>query len=50
MSATPAGGYFQVNYDLDGLTVTPGQFVHLAGSVAQTGLHTCSLMWAEVPI
>jgi hypothetical protein len=49
-AATGAQPISNAQHDLDGLVVMPGQLVFLGGSVAQTGLFTCSLMWAEVPI
>ena len=49
-SATAGLGIFNAGIDLDGaLVVTPGQIAFLCGSVAQTGLFTASMMWAEVP-
>ena len=50
-SATPGLGIFECDYDFDGGLILPyGQFAFLCGSVAQTGLFTCSLTWAEVPV
>ena len=50
-SATPVGGIFDCSYQFDGsVIVTPGTMVFLCGSVAQTGINTCSLAWAEVDI
>ena len=50
-SATAGLGIFSCTEDFDGgLIVPPGQMVFLCGSVAQTGIFTCSLMWAEVEI
>lgn len=49
-AATGAQPLSNAQHDLDGLVVMPGELVFLGGSVAQTGLFTCSLMWAEVPI
>lgn len=49
-SATAGLGVFDATYDLDGqLIVTPGQLVFLCGSVAQTGIFTCSMSWTEIP-
>ena len=49
--ATAAPGVSVMRYDFDGkIIVTPGQLVFVCGSVAQTGLFTMSLSWAEVPI
>lgn len=40
-----------VDFDFDGqVIVTPGSAVFICGSIAQTGLFTTSLVWAEVPI
>lgn len=48
-SATAGLGIFTVNEDFNGkIIVTPGQLVFLCGSVAQTGLFTCSLTWSEI--
>lgn len=48
-SATAGLGIFSADIDLDGkIVVPPGQAVFLGGSVAQTALFTCSLIWAEV--
>ena len=42
------GGF---NYDFDGqLIVPPGQLIFVCGSVAQTGVFTMSMSWAEVPL
>jgi hypothetical protein len=50
-SATGAAPPTTIREDFDGgLIVTPGQLVFLCGSVAQTGIFTCSLMWAEIDI
>ena len=49
--ATAAPGVSTCNFDFDGTCiVTPGQVVFVCGSVAQTGLFTMSLVWAEVDI
>lgn len=49
-SATAGLGIFDGHYDLEGgLVVTPGQIAFVCGSVAQTGIFTMSMMWAEVP-
>lgn len=50
-SATAGLGVFSCSYDFDGtLIVPPGQLVFVCGSVAQTGLFSCSLTWAEINI
>src|SRR3990167_6012493 len=49
-SATVGLGIFRCTWDFDGMIVPPGQIVFLCGSVAQTGLFTASLAWAEVDI
>jgi hypothetical protein len=50
-SASAGTGIFTASHDFDGgLIVPPGQFVFVAGSVAQTGLFTMSLTWAEIDI
>ena len=51
-SATAGLGLFDFNIDLTkyGLIVPYGQFLFVCGSVAQTGLFTMSLTWAEVPV
>lgn len=50
-SATGAQPVSNMTHDFNGqVIVPPGQFVFLCGSVAQTGLFTASLVWAEVPI
>lgn len=47
-SATAGLGVFDGYRFLDvPLGVTPGQVAFLCGSVAQTGIFTCSLMWRE---
>lgn len=49
-SATAGLGIYGVNYDFDGqIIIPPGQLVFVCGSVAQTGLFSMSLAWAEVP-
>lgn len=49
-SATAGLGIFRAQIDIDGqIIVPPGQLVFLCGSIAQTGLFTASLTWAEVP-
>jgi hypothetical protein len=48
-SATAGLGIFDGHIDLDGsIVVTPGQILFVCGSVAQTGIFTGSLTWAEV--
>lgn len=48
-SATAGLGVFAASYDFNGqLIVTPGQLVFLCGSVAQTGLFSCSMTWSEI--
>jgi hypothetical protein len=49
-AATGAQPVSVASHDLDGLVVMPGQLVFLGGTVAQTGLFSVSLMFAEVPI
>lgn len=50
-SATAGLGIFNCKEEFDGsLIVRPGQLLFLCGSVAQTGLFTCSLAWEEVDI
>lgn len=50
-SATAGLGIFDGWRMLDvPLIVPPGQIVFLCGSVAQTALFTCSLMWQEQPL
>ncbi len=47
--ATAAPGVSVLSHDFDGsVIVPPGQAVFVVGSVAQTGLFTMSLSWAEV--
>ena len=52
MESATAGtniGFF--DWDIDGEIIVPyGQFVFVCGSVAQTGLFSMSMMWAEVPV
>lgn len=48
-SATAGLGLFDGYRMLDvPLVLTPGQIVFLCGSVAQTALFTCSMMWQEI--
>lgn len=50
-SATAGLGVFDGHYDFDGkVIVPPGQLVFVCGSIAQTGLFSMSLSWAEVDI
>lgn len=50
-SATAGLGIWGVSEDFDGShIVSPGQLAFICGSVAQTGVYTMSLQWAEVPI
>lgn len=50
-SATAGLGIFTVSHDFDGqVIVPPGRFVFVCGSVAQTGIFTMSMSWAEVDI
>lgn len=47
--ATGVGPASTISHDFDGAVIVPyGQFVFVCGSVAQTGLFTMSLVWAEV--
>ena len=47
-SATPGLGVFDGYRMLDvPLVLPPGQIAFICGSVAQTGVFTCSLMWRE---
>ncbi|MDB6036009.1 MAG: hypothetical protein JWM16_6347 [Verrucomicrobiales bacterium] len=47
--ATASPGVSNMHYEFNGkLIVPPGQLVFLCGSVAQTGLFTASMTWAEV--
>lgn len=49
--ATAAPGVSVMHYDFQGkVIVPPGQLVFIGGSVAQTGLFTMSLTWAEIGI
>lgn len=49
--ATASPGVSNMHYDFDGkVIVPPGQLVFICGSVAQTGLFTMSLAWAEIDI
>lgn len=53
MSAITASTVSTINWshDFDGkLIVPPGQAVFVTGSIAQTGLFSMSLIWAEVPV
>jgi len=48
-SATPGLGVFRAQIDIDGQVIVPaGQLVFVCGSVAQTGVFTMTLTWAEV--
>ena len=48
-SATPGLGIFDGYKWLDSpLVLPPGQIAFLCGSVAQTGLFTCSMIWQEI--
>lgn len=48
-SATAGLGIWRASWDFDGSIIVPyGQLVFLCGSIAQTGLFTASLAWAEV--
>lgn len=50
-SATAGLGVFDGNYDLRGqLILPPGNLAFVCGSVAQTGLFSMSLTWAEISI
>ena len=50
-SATAGLGIFSANIDVDGVVIArPGQIVFPCGSVAQTGIFTMSLIWAEVDV
>lgn len=47
--ATGVGPASTISYDFDGTLIVPyGQFVFVCGSIAQTGIFTMSLVWAEV--
>jgi len=49
-SATAGTGIINAYHDFDGsLIVRPGQLIFVCGSVAQTGLFTMSMGWAEIP-
>ncbi len=49
--ATASPGVSTLTHDFNGqVIVPPGRFVFVCGSVAQTGLFTMSLVWAEVAI
>lgn len=50
ISSLTAASTMAASVDLDGLIVMPGELVFLGGSVAQAGLVSVSLMFAEVPI
>jgi hypothetical protein len=40
-----------LGYEFDGsVIVTPGQLIFVASSIAQTGVYTMSMAWAEVDI
>lgn len=51
-SATAALGEINgLGYEFDGsVVVTPGQLVFVASSIAQTGVYSMSMAWAEVPV
>lgn len=50
-SATAGLGVFDGHYEFDGkIIVPPGQLVFVCGSVAQTGLFSMSLTWAEIDV
>jgi hypothetical protein len=50
-SATAGLGIYGIREEFDGsLIVPPGQLIFVCGSVAQTGLFSMSLAWAEVPL
>jgi hypothetical protein len=49
-SSVGTAEFYASETDLEGLIVGPGQFVFLAGSVAQAGLVSASLQFAEVPV
>lgn len=50
-SATAGLGVFAWNHDFDGrVIIPPRQIFFVCGSIAQTGLFTMSIAWAEVPI
>lgn len=49
--ATAAPGVSNFHYEFGGkVIVPPGQLVFVCGSVAQTGLFTMSMSWAEISI
>ena len=49
--ATGVGPSCTISHDFDGAVIVPyGQFVFVCGSIAQTGLFTMSLVWAEVDV
>lgn len=49
-SATAGTGIYGVGWQFDGsLIVPPGQLIFVAASVAQTGVFSMSMAWAEVP-
>jgi hypothetical protein len=48
-SATAGLGVFRAQIDIDGqIIVPPGQLAFVCGSIAQTGLFTMTMTWAEV--
>lgn len=50
-SATAGLGIFEADIDIDGMIIVPpGQLAFVCGSVAQTGVFTMSLVWAELDI
>lgn len=50
-SATAGLGIWGVHYDFDGsMIVPPGQLIFVCGSVAQTGVYSMTLVWAELDI
>jgi hypothetical protein len=51
-SATAALGEINgLGYEFDGsVIVTPGQLIFVASSIAQTGVYTMSMAWAEIDI
>ena len=49
--ATGVGPANTMSHDFDGLVIVPpGRFVFVCGSIAQTGVFTITLSWAEVDI
>ncbi len=49
--ATGVGPVSNFSHDFDGLVIVPpGRFVFVCGSIAQTGVFTMSLAWAETDI